>query len=100
MSLERTDSKGSSKVHALSDGTTAPSSCRYAQVHEEDAKRECVYVQSALMVLCNAPSDQYSAIEESGVGKLLWEFMRTSMDCLQRMSDAKQHTARAPDSRV
>ena len=52
------------------------------------------------MVLCNAPGDQYAAVEESEVGKLLWEFVRTSMDCLQRMSDAKQHAARVSDGTV
>lgn len=57
-------------------------------------------VQSALTVLCHAPLDQYAAVDESEVGKLLWEFMRTSMDCLQRISDNRQHTARVAGSRV
>lgn len=52
------------------------------------------------MVLCNAPGDAYAGAGESEVGKLLWEFMRTSMDCLQRIADAQQNTARATDSRV
>jgi hypothetical protein len=51
--------------------------------------------------MCNAPGDACTGTGESEVGKLLWEFMRTSMDYLQRMADAKQaHTARVTDSRV